>query len=218
MKSEVEMIAEAVRGAVDERKRRRRSPSLDRSSRLARGKRPSEFQLSVEVVEMLKVRHERTGESRSAIVEAALRAFLAASLATLLSACGPAPSDEPSVAPARCAVRTSQPSQLRYARTSGTCYADPERTLLMVPGQPEAGPLGGPCSGTVSYSDDNCVQAYELTCPLGRVSEPETLSISGTAAWSEDGLSGTAVEEWTARAGDGSVLCAATFDVVVVPR
>ena len=131
--------------------------------------------------------------------------LLAALAAVVLAGCSGAV-EAPS---ARCATRTGPYSNSYIVRSElGVCgTADPERSVLLVANEPTV--IHAPCVGTVTYSADNCTQTYEHTCPW---EHGATITIRGTATWSEDGLTGTAVEAWRVVADDGAA-CDATYDV-----
>ena len=76
--------------------------------------------------------------------------------------------------------------------------------------------VDAPCTGSISYTSDNCEVIYNAECPVDAVAKGVTLTVSGKSKWSTDASKGTAVEAWFMTNPDGTMLCQGTYDVSVV--
>jgi hypothetical protein len=100
---------------------------------------------------------------------------------------------------------------MKYTERSGTCGKGVEN-VVNITSQPTT--VDPPCSGSISYSADNCEVSYSTTCPNDGAVKGGELTITGKSKWNKDATSGTATETWTLRNPDKTTLCLGTYDVV----
>ena len=104
-----------------------------------------------------------------------------------------------------CAQRSGAYS-IKSKTRDGDCGELPEQiqTLDKQPTEPEP-----PCTGTISYSDQNCTVTLSATCPGPNGT---TIKSSGIARWSEDGSSGTATIGMNILDPVGRGICTGSYD------
>ncbi len=66
-----------------------------------------------------------------------------------------------------------------------------------------------PCTGTVTYSDDNCEQTVDQTCP---VAGGNFMRQTGSATFSEGGAGGDGTYQLLMTDGLGATVCQGTYD------
>ena len=103
----------------------------------------------------------------------------------------------------------------KYSQRSGTCGNSAE-TVLNIDKQPTS--VDAPCTGSISYTADNCQVTYESACPNDGAVKGGRLSITGHSKWNSDGTSGTATEQWVLSDASGKTLCQSTYDVTVTKQ
>lgn len=99
-----------------------------------------------------------------------------------------------------------------YRERSGTC-GDPGERITNLDAQPTAPPPE--CSGSITYSKDNCDVTYTGDCPEDGIVRGGRLRITGKSRWDVAGSFGTATEQWFAADASGRTLCQSTYDVTV---
>jgi hypothetical protein len=112
----------------------------------------------------------------------------------------------------QCAQRDTGSYVVKYAVRSGDC-GDSAETILN-PG-PQPTEVTAPCTGTISYSADNCEVTYSSTCPFDEAQKGATLTVTGKSKWNTDGSQGSALESWFAKNSGGQGLCQGTYDVTI---
>ena len=111
------------------------------------------------------------------------------------------------VASGPCAQRSGAYSA-KWKVRDGNCGDIPEQidTLDKQPTEPAP-----PCTGTISYSNENCTVTVSSTCPGAA---GYSFKISGIARWSEDANSGTAVLGMNIfENASGRGVCSGSYDV-----
>lgn len=98
--------------------------------------------------------------------------------------------------------------RINMTARSGNCGAVAE-TIETMQSQPTAPPP--PCTGSISYSPDNCEVTVDTICPVG--TDGATNKMVGKADWAHDGKAGTAVLDIRMTSGSGVVTCSGTYDV-----
>lgn len=134
----------------------------------------------------------------------------------VLGACG---DDKPDVGSGsgQCARRDNIGYIAKYTQRSGTCGQGDERVLPPGP-QPAAGPVAAPCTGSISYSTDNCEVDYDTECPENGLVQGGKLRVVGHSKWDKGATFATAVEQWSTTNATGQTLCASTYDVTVTKQ
>lgn len=113
------------------------------------------------------------------------------------------------VATGPCAQRTAG-YVIKYTVRSGNCGASAE---TVVPAGPQPTAPAAPCTGTITYSADNCEVNYTSDCPADVIAKGARSKTTGKAKWSRDGATGTAVEELLVTKADGTGICQGTYDL-----
>lgn len=101
----------------------------------------------------------------------------------------------------------------RYSVRSGDCGEGAE-VITNVDKQPTS--VDPPCTGNISYSEDNCDVTYSSSCPNDGAVKGATLTITGKAKWSRDAANGSATEAWSLVDSNGQTVCYGTYDVSIV--
>jgi len=97
-------------------------------------------------------------------------------------------------------------------RTGGTCGAFPEQVTTITKQPTEA---TAPCTGTISYSPDNCTVTYDERCPaMGGI----TIEQRGTVTWSPDGTTGSGIIQVIGTQSGSAQACSSTYDVTGARR
>jgi hypothetical protein len=111
-----------------------------------------------------------------------------------------------------CAQRNGGSYLFKYTERSGSCGPGAEAVRNLEGPQPTT--VEAPCTGSISYSADNCEVTYETTCPNDGAVQGGELTITGKSKWNADGSRGTAVETWVMRDPAKATLCIGTYDLV----
>ena len=99
-----------------------------------------------------------------------------------------------------------------YVERSGTC-GPPGELISSAGPQPTA--VDAPCTGSISYTPDNCEVTFDSTCPEEGVARGAKLRENGKARWNTDATSGTATLQWTITDAAGKTICISTYDVTL---
>lgn len=135
-------------------------------------------------------------------------ALVGGAVLLLVAACS---SESQSTAGGPCAQRSGT-YLTAYSQRSGTCGPVGER-IVQIPEQPTS--VDPPCTGSISYSADNCEVTYQNECPANEVMSGARLQVSGKSRWDAAGATGNATEQWTLTNATGQTLCISTYDVTV---
>jgi hypothetical protein len=103
----------------------------------------------------------------------------------------------------------------RYTVRSGDCGATAE-VVLNVDKQPTS--VDPPCTGSISYTPDNCEVTYSSSCPNDGAVKGATLTVTGKSEWRRDAEVGTAVEDWSLVDANGQTVCHGTYDVLITKQ
>lgn len=140
-----------------------------------------------------------------------MRRALALVVLSLVAACSSSSSGSSSSASqGPCAQRSGTYLAHYVERSGGTCGALPD-SLVTINSQPTA--PAAPCTGSISYSKDNCDVTIAQTCPVSSDAGVYTLRQTGTATWNADGSSGSAAIEMILADSNGVVQCQSTYDL-----
>ena len=139
-----------------------------------------------------------------------MRVLMALVMMTVV-ACSSSDDEAPAVGTGHgpCAQRSGS-FLMQYTRRTGSC-GDIAETISNVPQQP-TGPVA-PCTGSISYSADNCEVTYDNTCPTDAIVKGGSGSVTGHSKWSVDGAYGEATESLAFFNADKAAICAGTYDV-----
>jgi hypothetical protein len=108
-----------------------------------------------------------------------------------------------------CRQRTGSAS-MTLTSTSGNCGSMPRVLITNV----QTTEVAAPCTGTVSYTADNCEMTVDQTCPAG--ADGSTLRQNGSGTWNEAGTTGTGAFAITVKDSAGAVTCYGTYDATIV--
>lgn len=100
---------------------------------------------------------------------------------------------------------------IQYEERSGTCGPIPEQIDTSTE-QPTA--IDPPCTGGISYSDDNCDVTYETSCPANGIGPGYSSTGRGKVTWDESGSSGSGTVQYVVYYPDMTIACQSTYDVV----
>lgn len=135
------------------------------------------------------------------------KVLVVACLAAVVGACA-SESAQPS---GPCAKRNGSYRQ-SYVERSGTCGAPGER---IIPAGPQPTSVDAPCTGSISYSSDNCEVTFDATCPEDGIQKGARLRETGKSRWNANASEGTATVQWTVTDANGKTLCISTYDVTL---
>jgi len=108
----------------------------------------------------------------------------------------------------KCALRVGRYEWRSTERPGGTCGAR-KAVIGELDSQPTE--VKPPCTGSISYSNDNCKVVFESSCPA-----TNGLRVTrGVATWSPDATQGRSSEDVFVKAEDGSLVCSSSYDVTV---
>lgn len=97
--------------------------------------------------------------------------------------------------------------RLNLKARSGNC-GDVAETLVSLTGKPTTAPA--PCTGSYTYSADNCEVTQDVRCPTP---SGGSARVAGSVDWSVDGRSASGVGELSTLTSSGSAACQGTYDV-----
>lgn len=92
----------------------------------------------------------------------------------------------------------------------GNCGTIPER-LLVIDVQPAA--VEAPCSGKISYSENNCKVTVQAKCPEDSMGPGFVSESVLSGEWSRDASSGTALMSVTVMRPNGTMDCRGSYDI-----
>lgn len=99
----------------------------------------------------------------------------------------------------------------RYTERSGNCGPVPEQvdTITVQPVAPEP-----PCSGTISYSADNCQVTFEATCPETGLGLDWSSTTDGKVTWNASASKGSGIVQIVLTNANGGIECQSTYNLV----
>ena len=100
----------------------------------------------------------------------------------------------------------------QYTERSGTCGPIPEQ-LDTIAQQPTEVPP--PCTGTISYSADNCTVTSSSICPEDGLGPGWTTTLDLNADWNKSASQGTAIAQFVVKNGVGGIECQSTYNVTI---